>query len=75
MSESTEILTKSDVGTINYSTGEISISDLKVNALFQSDTLDIQVDPVEYNVTAKFQNIFNINSTKSQIEIVNNMAE
>lgn len=74
MSETTEIMTKSAVGTIDYDTGAIDISELKINALFQSDTLDIQVDPVEANITAKYQDIFNINSTKSSIEFVNSMA-
>lgn len=70
MSEGREISTRSDVGTIDYSTGAISISDLKINSLFQDNTLDIQVDPVEYNITAKFQNIFNLNPVKSEIELV-----
>ena len=70
ISDSNEIVTKSDVGTIDYSTGTISISDLVINSLFQSDTLDIAVDPIEYNITAKFQNIFNMNPTKSTIDIV-----
>ena len=74
MSESNEILTKSSVGTVNYETGEIIITDLKINALFQSDTLDIMIEPTEYNLTARFENIFNINSTKSQIDFVNNTA-
>lgn len=74
ISESVEILTKSDVGSIDYTTGNISINGLTINSLFQSDTLDITVTPVEYNIAAKFQNIFNINATKSQISFVNNMA-
>ena len=70
ISDGREISTRSDVGTIDYSTGAISISDLKINSLFQDNTLDIQVDPVEYNITAKFQNIFNLNPVKSDIELV-----
>lgn len=73
ISETAEILTKSSIGTIDYSTGSIIITDLKINSLFQNDTLDIQVDPEEYNITAKFQNVFNINPAKSTIEFVNNM--
>ena len=72
VSENEEILTKSSVGTVDYSTGNIIISELKMNALFQSDTLDIKIDPVNYNITAKFQNIFNINPTKSTIDFINN---
>ena len=74
ISETSEILTKSSIGTVDYKTGSIILTDLKINALFQNDTLDIQIDPVEYNITAKFQNIFNLNPTKSQIEFVNNTA-
>lgn len=70
ISDSNEIITKSDIGTIDYATGTISINDLVINALFQSDTLDIAVDPIEYNITAKFQNVFNLNPTKSTIDIV-----
>lgn len=69
-SEGHEISTRSDLGTIDYSTGSIKISDLKINTLFQSDTLDIQVDPSEYNITAKFQNIFNLNPLKSEVELI-----
>ena len=74
MAETNEIMTKSAIGSIDYSTGSIDINDLKINALFQSDTLDIRVDPTEYNITAKYQNIFNINSIKSEIEFVTNAA-
>lgn len=72
ISDSNEILTKNNIGSINYTTGEIIITDLKINALFQSDTLDLHVEPAEYNLTSKFENIFNINAGKAQIEFVNN---
>ena len=72
ISDSNEILTKNNIGSINYTTGEIIITDLKINALFQSDTLDLHVEPIEYNLTSKFENIFNINAGKAQIEFVNN---
>lgn len=70
ISDSDEIITKSNIGTIDYTNGIISISDITIHSLFQSDTLDIRVDPVSYNITTKFQNIFNINATKTQIDIV-----
>lgn len=73
-SESNEILTRSSIGTIDYASGSVVLTDLKINALFQSDTLDIKMDPVEYNITAKFQNIFNLNPNKSNIEFINSMA-
>ncbi len=74
ISDSSQILTKSNIGTVDYSTGIINIDDLKINSLFQSSTLDIRMDPVEYNIVAKYQNIFNINPTKSQIDFITNMA-
>lgn len=74
MSESNEILVKSNLGTIDYSTGEIILDNLRINALFQSDTLDITVEPTEYNLIATFQNVFNINAVKTQLEFINNMA-
>lgn len=74
MSEKTEILTKSDVGRIDYTEGSMDINALKINALFQSDTLDIQVNPTDYNISTKFENIFNINATKANIEFTNSMV-
>lgn len=70
MTETKEISTKSDVGSIDYSTGIVSITDLKINALFQSDTLDITCTPVEYNISSKYQNVFNLNPLRSEIELV-----
>lgn len=73
-SDGSEIIIKSNTGTIDYSTGHISISDITIHSLFQSETLDLQVIPINYNITAKFQNIFNINPTKSTIDIVKSLA-
>lgn len=67
------IITKSNVGTIDYKTGEIKISDIVINALFNAESLDITVDPVDYNITSKFQNVFNINATKAQIDFVRSL--
>ena len=67
------IITKSNVGTIDYKTGEIKISDIVINALFNAEALDITVDPVDYNITSRFQNVFNINATKAQIDFVRSL--
>lgn len=74
MSDQNEVVTQFNVGTIDYSTGHISVNNLKVKALFQSDTLDIQATPVEYNVVSEYQNVFNLNPTKSQIEMVRKLV-
>lgn len=73
MSDTAQIITKSNIGTIDYATGEINIGDITINALFNSDFLDITVDPSDYNITSKFQNIFNINATKSTIDFVRSL--
>lgn len=69
-SEENEVVIKSEVGSIDYTTGKFNISNLKINALFESDSLDISCTPEEYNITAKFQNVFNLNPTKSEIDLV-----
>ena len=74
ISETSDIITKSNIGTIDYANGIITISDITIHSLFQSDTLDLHVDPVNYNITTKFQNVFNISATKSQIEIVKRLV-
>lgn len=74
ISDTSDIITKSNIGTIDYINGIISISDITIHSLFQSDTLDLHVDPVNYNITTKFQNVFNISATKSQIEIVKRLV-
>ena len=73
MSDTAQIITKSNIGTIDYATGEINIGDITINALFNSDFLDITVDPSDYNITSKFQNRFNINATKSTIDFVRSL--
>lgn len=74
MSDQNEVVTQFNVGTIDYSTGHINVNNLRVKALFQSDTLDIQATPVEYNVVSEYQNVFNLNPTKSQIEMVRKLV-
>ena len=72
-SDNGEIITKSNVGTVNYTTGQVIVEDIVINALFNNAALDITVDPIDYNITAKFQNVFNINPTKSTIDFVRSL--
>lgn len=69
LTETAEIMLKSNIGSVDYNTGFVNISDITIHSLFQSEYLDIEVVPSTYNVSAKHQIVFNLNGIKSQIEI------
>jgi hypothetical protein len=73
LTDTAEIITKSNVGTVDYNTGEIKIGDITINALFNSEVLDISAAPVDYNITSKFQNLFNISATKATIDFIRSL--
>lgn len=64
------VINKSNVGTIKYSTGELVINDISVNSILGGNTLNLTVSPNSSKITSKHNIILNLDQDSAVITMV-----